>query len=239
MDLARATPPEIDLEAELLAAYPGLTRRLTLVLRNASEAEDVAQTAFARALEHRADFSGGDVRAWFYTSGLRDITESIEYLLAVLNSTLLTYYAVAHSPIFQGGYHKFSKGYIDALPIRRIDPNLPADMAAHDELEALAIERMRIEEDDSAATPHDKLVHIRRAAETEAAIDGVVFSLYGISSEGAVAIQAAERKRLAGTPDSPVPTAWTQPNGQREGPQPWPSRLVPPEATLSERLDAD
>jgi len=71
MDLARAAPLEIDVEAELLAAYPALTRRLTVVLRDASEAEDVAQAAFARALEHRQRFSGGDVRAWFYTIGLR------------------------------------------------------------------------------------------------------------------------------------------------------------------------
>lgn len=134
-----------------------------------------------------------------------DTIESIEYLLAVLNSTLMTYYAVAHSPIFQGGYHKFSKGYIDDLPIRRIDPNLPADLAIHDELQALAIERMSIEEGDSAAPPHDQLMHIRRAAETEAAIDRLVFSLYGISPEEADAIQAAERERLAGTTEWPVP----------------------------------
>jgi len=61
----------VDLEAELLAAYPALTRRLTLVLRDASEAEDVAQAAFARALERRGRFDGGDARAWFYTIGLR------------------------------------------------------------------------------------------------------------------------------------------------------------------------
>lgn len=71
MDLVRAGPVVIDVEAELLAAYPALTRRLTVVLRDASEAEDVAQAAFARALEHRRKFSGGDVRAWFYTIGLR------------------------------------------------------------------------------------------------------------------------------------------------------------------------
>jgi RNA polymerase sigma-70 factor (ECF subfamily) len=71
MDLARATPLVIDLEAELLAAYPALTRRLAIILRDTSEAEDVAQAAFARALEHRHKFSGGDARAWFYTIGLR------------------------------------------------------------------------------------------------------------------------------------------------------------------------
>jgi len=71
MDLARAVPLVIDLEAELLAAYPALVRRLTLVLRDGAEAQDVAQAAFTRALEHRGDFRGGDARAWLYTIGLR------------------------------------------------------------------------------------------------------------------------------------------------------------------------
>lgn len=71
MDLARTGTVVIDVEAELLAVYPSLTRRLALVLRDAAEAEDVAQAAFARALDRRHQFSGGDVRAWFYTIGLR------------------------------------------------------------------------------------------------------------------------------------------------------------------------
>lgn len=71
MDLAQTARVVIDVEAELLAAYPSLTRRLALVLRDATEAEDVAQAAFARALENRNRFTSGDVRAWFYTIGLR------------------------------------------------------------------------------------------------------------------------------------------------------------------------
>jgi hypothetical protein len=47
MYLVRAGPVAIDIEAELLAAYPALTRRLAIVLRDASEAEDMAQAAFA------------------------------------------------------------------------------------------------------------------------------------------------------------------------------------------------
>jgi RNA polymerase sigma-70 factor (ECF subfamily) len=71
MDLVRVAPLVMDLETELLAAYPNLARRLTFILRDAAEAEDVAQAAFARALERRHMFSGGDARAWFYTIGLR------------------------------------------------------------------------------------------------------------------------------------------------------------------------
>ncbi len=71
MDLAGVAPLVTDLETELLAAYPKLTRRLAFILRDATEAEDVAQAAFARALERRHLFSGGDARAWLYTIGLR------------------------------------------------------------------------------------------------------------------------------------------------------------------------
>jgi RNA polymerase sigma-70 factor (ECF subfamily) len=71
MDLARTVPIEFDLDAELVAAYPMLARRLTIILRDPDEAQDVAQSAFARALERRQRFRSGDVRAWLYTIGIR------------------------------------------------------------------------------------------------------------------------------------------------------------------------
>jgi RNA polymerase sigma-70 factor (ECF subfamily) len=71
MDIARTVPVEFDLEAELMAAYPLLARRLTVVLRDPDEVQDVAQAAFLRALERRHRFHGGDARAWLYTIGLR------------------------------------------------------------------------------------------------------------------------------------------------------------------------
>lgn len=71
MDLTRVAPIAMDLEEELVAIYPALVRRLTLVLRDHGDAEDVAQAAFARALTHRDRFTSGDVRAWFYTIARR------------------------------------------------------------------------------------------------------------------------------------------------------------------------
>lgn len=71
MELAPAVPYVADLEVELLAAYPHLARRLALVLRDSTEAQDIAQAAFARAMEKRHRFSGGDARAWLYTIALR------------------------------------------------------------------------------------------------------------------------------------------------------------------------
>jgi RNA polymerase sigma-70 factor (ECF subfamily) len=62
---------ERDVAGELLACYPALVRRLALVLRDTTEAEDVGQAAFTKAFERRHQFDGGDVRGWFYTIGLR------------------------------------------------------------------------------------------------------------------------------------------------------------------------
>jgi RNA polymerase sigma-70 factor, ECF subfamily len=71
MNLTQTVPLEVSLEAELVAAYPTLVRRLTFVLRDSDEAQDVAQTAFERALAHRTRFHRGDARAWLYTIGIR------------------------------------------------------------------------------------------------------------------------------------------------------------------------
>lgn len=71
METARALADVSDFEGELIRLYPPLKRRLALVLRDSDVAEDVAQAAMTRALEQRRRFSGGDVRAWLYTIGLR------------------------------------------------------------------------------------------------------------------------------------------------------------------------
>lgn len=71
MDLAHALTDVTDLEAALVTHYPALQRRLTVVLRDADAAQDIAQAAMAEALKHRGRFVGGDARAWLYTIGLR------------------------------------------------------------------------------------------------------------------------------------------------------------------------
>ena len=41
----------------------------------------------------------------------------VDYLLGLLNSDLLALYVVRHSPVYQGGYHKFSTQYLRGIPI--------------------------------------------------------------------------------------------------------------------------
>lgn len=52
--------------------YPGLVRRLTVVVGGDVEAgRDLAQEAYVRAIRAWGRFDGTDVRAWLHTMGLR------------------------------------------------------------------------------------------------------------------------------------------------------------------------
>jgi RNA polymerase sigma-70 factor (ECF subfamily) len=51
--------------------YAGLVQRLTLVLRDAEEARDVAQETYVRAWRAWGRFDGSDTRAWLHTIGIR------------------------------------------------------------------------------------------------------------------------------------------------------------------------
>jgi RNA polymerase sigma-70 factor, ECF subfamily len=59
-------------EAAVAHHYPGLVRRLTVVLGGDAEAGlDMAQETFARAYRAWDRFDGTDARAWLHTIGLR------------------------------------------------------------------------------------------------------------------------------------------------------------------------
>lgn len=60
-----------DFAAAVDRHYAGLVQRLTLVLHDSEEAQDVAQDAYARAYEAWDRFDGTDARAWLHTIGLR------------------------------------------------------------------------------------------------------------------------------------------------------------------------
>lgn len=59
------------IETAYHAYYPSLVRRLTVIVGDPHEAEDLAQTTFERALGALDRFDGGDTRGWLYTIGVR------------------------------------------------------------------------------------------------------------------------------------------------------------------------
>ncbi len=58
-------------EAAVRPHFAPLMRRLTVVLGNEHDAEDIAQDAYLRAFRSWDRFDGADVRAWLYTIALR------------------------------------------------------------------------------------------------------------------------------------------------------------------------
>jgi len=76
------------------------------------------------ALSKMANFAIGD--GSLFATGTAGVTGivckasnpfPIEYLIGLLNSELLALYTVSHSPIYQGGFHKFSAPYLRNIPI--------------------------------------------------------------------------------------------------------------------------
>ena len=114
-----------------------------------------------------------------------DIEESISYLLGILNSTLMSFYAVSHSPIFSGGYYKFSAPYLKPLPIHRIDFSNPAEKSRHDRLVTLVVHMLELNEKKrSGRLAPSELDRVERdIASTDAKIDDLVFELYGITDK--------------------------------------------------------
>jgi type I restriction-modification system DNA methylase subunit len=111
----------------------------------------------------------------------QDLEENIFYLLGLLNSSLLSFYAISHSPIFSGGYYKFSAPYLKKLPIRTINFSDSVDKARHDQM-VILVERMldlhkRLP---AAKTAQERTVLQRQVETTDRQIDNLVYELYGL-----------------------------------------------------------
>jgi RNA polymerase sigma-70 factor, ECF subfamily len=72
-----ASPSRLDaagrraIEAAYEAHHAGLVRRLTIIVGDPHEAQDLAQTTFERAMLSFDRFDGSDLRGWLYTIGIR------------------------------------------------------------------------------------------------------------------------------------------------------------------------
>jgi hypothetical protein len=117
-----------------------------------------------------------------------EVKEDPLYLLAVLNSAVLSNYVIEHSPPYQGGFYKFSKPYLRDLPIRRIDWQNPADQQAHEQLVGLARQLVELHNSRDGASDYERAPLARAIQQVEGEINAKVFALYGIDANEAAAI---------------------------------------------------
>jgi hypothetical protein len=107
-------------------------------------------------------------------------------LLGILNSKLANLYFRSSAAVYRGGYLRFFAQYVEQIPIPRLEPSDPADVARHDRIVALVDEMLALQRELAAAeralddARHDLA---RRIARVDREIDGLVYELYGLTEE--------------------------------------------------------
>jgi hypothetical protein len=109
---------------------------------------------------------------------------SPNYVLGLLNSTLLFWQLQRISNVFRGGWITCTKQYVETLPIRTIDFNNPSEKVIHDKLVALVDRMLELNKKCASIPPSAEREKIEREiAVTNEKIDEIVYGLYGITEK--------------------------------------------------------
>jgi len=146
-----------------------------------------------RRLEAAPDDRGG-LALGVSVYAVADMIDDSRYLLGLLNSRLLSHlFRIRfHAKHLSGGFLAINKGQLARLPIRVIDFAVAEDRRKHDEVVALA-EQMTVLIGRRAATgaDHADSVLEGQIASTDAAIDRLVYGLYGLTDDEIRAVEAS------------------------------------------------
>jgi len=119
---------------------------------------------------------------------------SYYYLLGLLNSALSTFYLKKISSTFRGGYIALNRQYIEQLPIRTINFADPADKTRHDRMVQLVTQMLDLNKKiQDARVDHDRTLLQRQIEATDAAIDALVYELYGLTEEEIAVVDGVGR----------------------------------------------
>lgn len=107
-----------------------------------------------------------------------------KYLLGILNSKLDYFYFETSLPKLRGGFFMPASVIFKDFPVRTIDPTDPADVTRHDRMVSLVEGMLDLNKKLAAAhLSSEKEMLKRRIDTTDAAIDRLVYELYGLSEE--------------------------------------------------------
>lgn len=143
------------------------------------------------ALSDRSNFARNEARLFVTgTAGVTsivlrdDVREDMRYLLGLLNSSVLNWYIVGASPVYRGGYYKFSAPYLRSCPIRMIDFAVPAETKMHDAVVQLVDELEAVYQSlgDDTTSGHARTLLERRSDNLEVQLDEVVCELYDLTA---------------------------------------------------------
>jgi hypothetical protein len=109
---------------------------------------------------------------------------SPNYVLGLLNSTLLFWRLHSISNIFRGGWITCTKQYVETLPIRVINFSDPADKARHDRMVQFVESMLVLHQHKAQAKTQSEQEQIQRQiTATDRQIDMLVYELYGLTPD--------------------------------------------------------
>jgi len=121
-----------------------------------------------------------------YVIKMNDKNYHFKYLLGILNSKLLTYYARTKyfSTHMRGGYIELRVFEVQQLPIRKIDFSNLTEKARYDKLVSLVDNMLEIQKlFHNAKTDSDKNLYKQKIDIIDSQIDDLVYKLYGLTDE--------------------------------------------------------
>ncbi len=115
-----------------------------------------------------------------------------EFVLGLLNSTLLFWILKNLSNVFRGGWITCTKQYFGELPIRTLDLSSKSNRVQHDTLVTHVERMLKLHADLAAAKSPEAQTHLQRdIAATDRAIDQLVYQLYGLTPEEIALVETA------------------------------------------------
>jgi hypothetical protein len=148
----------------------------------------------------RASFALDDGGEYAFTSGygitLRsDITESLKYVLALLNSSLLDQYLKRISTTMRGGFFRYFTQFIGQLPIRQIDFADPAEKAMHDRMVQLVDSMLAShKQQGTAKSDSNRELYQRQIDAIYREINQLVYELYGLTDDEIKIVEEGTKK---------------------------------------------
>lgn len=108
----------------------------------------------------------------------------LKYLLGLINSKLLQWFFPFVSAPFRGGWYSANKQFLSQIPIRTINFSHPVDKARHDRMITLVTQMLDLNKKlQDARLEQERTMLSRQIEATDAAIDKLVYELYGLTNE--------------------------------------------------------
>lgn len=110
-----------------------------------------------------------------------EIKESPYYILALLNSSIASFYIAKTSIFLNGGFYASNKQFASSLPVKRIDFKNSNDVQKHDNIVQRVIELIKLKNAIvDVRVANEKEIIVRKANALQKQIDNLVYELYNL-----------------------------------------------------------